>query len=135
DFSQALIGKWNPHKGSLSAVDTASQRPASVRVGAVVDITMLTEKAAAAEGLHIDGDTIAWFEVGDGTSDRFHHTHHLMSDGDSWHCARNRAMFDVQIARTDARQRHLDNGVSRILQRWLWFLHELKLSFFYIGIC
>ena len=79
------------------AVDTATQRPASVFVGAVVDVSILTEEAFTAECLYVDSNAVANFDGSHGRADFFNDAYHFMPDGDSLHCLGYTAMFDVQI--------------------------------------
>ena len=58
---QAIVRKRNPGVLSLSAVDTAAQRPAAVFVCTVIYIAAFTEKALSAERLYIHGHPVPRF--------------------------------------------------------------------------
>lgn len=115
DLVQALIRIGYPYELSLSTVDTASQRPAAVGVGAVIHEAVLAEETLAAEGLHIHRHPVAGLHCGHSAAHRFHHTHHLMAHGDTGNRPGHRAMLDVQVAGADAAQSHPHNCIPGIL--------------------
>ena len=81
---------------------------------------MLAKIAAAAEGLHIDGNPVTGFYMGDGSAYLFHHAHHFVTHGNSRNRPRHRTVLDVQVAGTDAAQCHTNDGIPRVLQHRLW---------------
>ena len=109
---QPLVGIGDTDVRRLSAVDAASECPAPVGVGTIVHIAVTAEEAFAAECLYIDRHTVAGTEVADGGAGLFDHTYHLMAYGDAGHGTGNAAMFDVQVAGTDAATGHTDDGVA-----------------------
>ena len=62
DFVQTLVSIGHTDKFGLSAVNAATQRPAAVGVGAVVDEALSAEEALPAEGLHIHRHPVARFD-------------------------------------------------------------------------
>ena len=47
--------------------------------------------------------------------DRLDDADHLVADGDALDGAGNAAVFDMQVAGADARERHAHDGVARVL--------------------
>ena len=50
---------------------------------------------------------------------------------DLYEATRYATMLNVRGTCTDASQRHLDNGVCRFYERWLWLFNQGELSFFW----
>ena len=96
-------------------------------IGAVVHPTVLTKEALAAEGLHVDGDSIARLYGGNSSADFLHHADHLMTHGDARHSARNGAVLDVQIAGANARKGNTHDSIPIILQGRLELVQQFDL--------
>ena len=116
---QPLIRERHANVLCLTAVNAATERPTTVLVGAVVDKSFLAEEALAAEGFHVDSDSVAGLYVRDSRADFFHNANHLVPDRDSFHRSRHAAVLDVEITRTDACKSHLDNRIPLVLYRRL----------------
>ena len=101
----------------------SAQCPTAVGIGAVVDEALLAEEALAAEGFHIHRNSVTGLYVRDRRADFFHDTDHLMTDRDSFYRPRHAAVLNMQIARTDARKRDLDNRIPLVLYRRLGLLN------------
>ena len=106
NFVQSLVRIGHPDELCLSAVNTATQSPAAVGIGAVVHKAMPAEETLATEGFHIYRHPVAGLHGGHGGADFLHHTHHLMAYSDTGHRPGHRAMLDVQIAGADAARSH-----------------------------
>ena len=131
---QPLVGIRHSDIFGLASVDSASQGPASVGVGAVVHEAMPAEEAIPAEGFHIDGDAVSGFDVVYGRPGLFHDADHLMPYGDAGNGSRHAAVLDMQIAGADTAECDPDNRVARVLQFRYRLLNQSEFSFFYIGV-
>ncbi|CDA95914.1 predicted protein [Prevotella sp. CAG:1320] len=134
DAVQSLLGQWHAHVFRLSAVDTTTQSPSTMRRCAVVHIAMPAEVTFPAESLHVHGHPVSFSEALDLTSQLFHHAHHLMSYGDAWHGPGHAAVLDVQVTGTNAGQCHADYSVRRLKYLGFRLIYKLKPAFIYIGI-
>ena len=132
---QSLCSQRHTHILRLSAVDAAAQCPSAVWRGAVVHVAMLAVETFSAERLHVHRHAIAGFQSLHCRSCLFHYSHHLMSHGDARHRPWHAAMLDVQVARTDATQRHSDDGVGGVLYLGFRFVSHGKPSFLNVCIC
>ena len=132
--AQALIGIGDPDILRLSAVDAAAQRPAAVRVGAVVDPAMPAEEACSTEGLHIHRHPVPGLNGGDSGAHLLHDAHHFMAHRDAGDGPGHRAVLDVQIAGADAGQGHPDDGVPVVKQCGLGLVQKGKSALFQVGI-
>ena len=135
DAVQPLIGIRYAHVFRLSAVDPAAKCPAALRVFAVVDKAVLAEKAMPAEGFHIDGHPVAGFDGLDCLADLLDHADHLVADRDARDGARHRPVFDMQVARADARQRHAHDRVAYVAQHRFGFFTQFKAPRRRVGVC
>jgi hypothetical protein len=106
------------------AVDTATQRPTAVFVGAVVDEALFAEEALPTEGLHVHRDSIAGLYVCNRRTHFFHNTHHLVTHRDPLHGSGNAAMLDVQVTGANAGKSHLDDGIPIVLDRGLGLFNK-----------
>ena len=118
----------------LSAVDAAAQRPTSVGISAVVHVTALAEEAFAAESLDIDRHAVADPDMTHLRPDRLDDADHLVTDGDTLDGAGHAAVFDMQVAGADARERHAHDSVARILQGGFRLVEQLEPPVCDIGI-
>ena len=134
DLVQSLIGIGHAHIFSLSAVDSAAQRPAAIWVGAVVHPAVLAEEALAAEGFYVHRYAVAGLDGGDGAADFLHHAHHLMAYGDARNGAGDAAVLDVQVAGADAGKRHADDCVAVVLEGGAGLIKQFKFPFFFVCI-
>ena len=130
---QPLVGMGHPHQRGLPAVDAAAQRPASVGVGAVVDIAVAAEVALAAEGLDVDRHAVARAERRNLRAHLLDDAHHLVAHGDALDGARHAAVEDVQVAGADACQRDAYQGVAGCFEPGFRLFAELEASAFDIG--
>ena len=128
DAVEPAVGVGDADVFGLAAVYAAAERPAAVGVGAVVDPAVLAEEALAAEGLHVHGDPVAGPDLAHLGAHGLHDAHHLVPHGDAGHGARHGAVFYVQVAGADARERDADNGVPVVEQHGLWFFKQRELS-------
>ena len=129
------FGCFNLAQSSVQIpVGPAPQRPSSVGIGAVVHVAALAEEAFAAEGLDVDRHTVADLYAAHLRPDRFDDADHFVADGDALDGARHAAVFDMQIAGTDATERNPYDGIARIEQPGLLFFAEFEPSAFNIGI-
>lgn len=133
DPVQPLAGIGHPHIFRLPAVYAAAQGPASVGVGAVVDVAALAEKALAAEGLHIHRHPVARADRAHLAANLLHNAHHLVAHSDAGNGPGHAPVLDVQVAGADGAQRHPDNGVARVLQRGLGLIQQRKPAGLHIG--
>ena len=60
NFSKTVIGKGNADIFSLSSINAAAQRPATVGMAAVVYETSAAEPALPAEGFYINRHPVTW---------------------------------------------------------------------------
>lgn len=130
---QPLLGVGYAHVFGLSAVDAASERPAPVGVGAVVDVAVAAEETLAAEGLDVDRHAVARAERRDAGADLLDDAHHLVADGNALDGARHAAVEDVQVAGADARQRDAHQCVARVFEAGQGLFAELEASAADIG--
>ena len=94
---------------------------------------MLAEIAFAAEGLHIHRYPVAGAHGFDRCTDGFHHTHHLVADGDTGHGTGYGTVLDVQVAGADRAQRHPHDGIPGIDDLRLRLVQQRKMVVFYVG--
>ena len=127
--AQSPVGMRDSHIFGLSAVYPASEGPSSVRVGAVVDISVPAEEAFPAECLDIDGNPVSGLDFLHISSGLLHCSDHLMSDGYAGDGPRHAPVLDVQVTGADAGECHLHNGVIRIFQSRLFFLQQCEMTF------
>ena len=113
--------------------DAAAQRPAAVQIGAVVHVSVPAEETVAAEGLDIDRDAVAGADRGDIRPDPLHDAHHFVPDGDSRDSTLHAAVFDVQVARTDAGERDPHDGIARVQQFGFRLFAEFESSALDVG--
>ena len=130
-----LVGMGHTDVFRLAAVDAATECPAAVRSGAVVDVTVAAEEAFAAESLDVDCHAVAGADVADLAARGFDDAHHFMPDGDAGHGAGHAAVLDVEVAGADAGEGDAHDGVAGILEDRLRFFQEGKLALFNVGIC
>ena len=95
---------------------------------------MPTKETFATESLDVDRNAVAGSDCGDIRPDLLHDADHFVPDGNSRHSARHAAVFDVQIAGTDATERNPHDGIARVEQLGLPFFAEFELSVFNVGI-
>ena len=129
---QTLVGMGHPHVFGLTAVDPAAESPAAVGIGAVVHVAVAAKEALAAEGLDVDRHPVARPDGGHTGSDGLHHADHLVSDGDARNGPRHTPVFDMQIARADAAERHADQRIVRVLQTGHRLVEQLETPLFNI---
>ena len=101
----------------------------------VVYIAILAVEAFSAEGFHVDGHSVTRLYGSNFRTDLINDSHHFMTDRNSWHGTRHTAMLDVKVARADATQSDLDNGIRWLNKCWLWLFNQCELTFFYICVC
>ena len=118
----------------MERISAAAQRPAAVRIGAAVHKSIFAKKAFAAESLHVHGNAVSGTDLYQGGDDGFHHADHFVANGDSRHCAGNRAVLDVQIAGADAGEGDLDDGVAIARKDGLVLFAKLKPTFIDVSV-
>ena len=92
---QPLIGIRYPNIFSLSAINTATQCPTTIRILTVIDITMTTEETIATECLDIHRYTVTRFYRNHIRTDFLHNTYHFMSYCNTRYSPRHTSMFDM----------------------------------------
>ena len=111
---QSLRSQRHAHILRLSTVDAASQSPAAMGRGTVVDIAMLAEEAFATEGLHVDRHAVADLHAPDIGSHLLHHTDHLVAHGDARHRPWHTSVLDMKVTGANASQGHAHDGVGEL---------------------
>ena len=104
----------------------AAKRPAAVSVSAVVYKAVTAEEAVAAEGLDVDRDAVALFDLTYLAAYFVDDADHFMTDCNSHHGARHAAVLDVQVACADTRERDLDYCVPLVKELRLWFFDKAE---------
>ena len=132
---QSLICKRYTNILGLSTIDAASQRPTTIRVCAIVYITVLAEETLSTEGLYVYGYSIAWLYIGYLRANFFNHSHHFVTHGNAWNGTRYTAMLDMQVTSANTAHCYTNNGIGRFNKFRLRFLHQSELSFFYVCVC
>ena len=95
DLVQTLICKRHANILCLTAINTATESPTAVFVGTVIDEALLAEEALAAEGFHVNRNSVAGLYVRNRRADLFHDADHLVTDRDSFHRPRHAAVLDM----------------------------------------
>ena len=132
---QTPVGIRDPDILRLTAVDTASQRPAPLRVGAIVHIAAAAEETLAAKGLDVHRHPVADLHRGNLRPHLLHHSHHLVSDGDARHRTGHAAVLDMQVARTNTAQRHAYDRIARPRQFRYRLIRQSEFPVFDISVC
>ena len=104
----------DPDQCGLPSVYPASESPSSIRVGAVVHISVPAEKAFPAEGLHIHGDPVSRPDLMYIASDLFDYPDHFMSDSNARNCTWYTAVLYVYVACADAPEGYPHYGVPGV---------------------
>ena len=135
DAHQVGIGKGDARVLRLPAVDAAAERPAARGMRAVVHPAVAAEIALPAVRLYVDRHAVALFEGRERAARLLHHAHKLVPQRHAPFGARHGVVQNVQIARADARERHLHNGVARVHSVRHGLFGERGLPAPQIGIC
>ena len=134
DAVKALIGIRHTNILRLPAIYATTERPAAIRVGAVVHKAVFAEETLAAEGLHIDRHAVARLDAADLGANLLNDANHLVANGNAGHGTRHTTVLDMQVAGADTAERNAHNGITRILQFGLWLVDKLELTGGYVGV-